>query len=190
MHVEGNTEKTSVWKSQFQNAKWNYMPKKNISNFTVFLLLYTHCTFEKCIHIVNLSVHSISQVSTHSTEDLFFLLLPISHSHQPSTQRSNLKLLYCKLQFLSISKGRDLAIEPDQVIILLYLHKELREICEFQVSNLTSNWNLFESSLGIEFCSIRTLPVCLRLLQWLTLWRKKIIFIYSLCMSKLMGERM
>lgn len=108
-----------------------------------FFLLHTHCTFEKCIHTVNLSVCSISLASTHSTEDLFFLLLPISHSHQPSTQRSNLKLLYCKLQFLSISKGRDFAIEPGQVIILLYLRKELREIYEFQVSNLTSNLKSF-----------------------------------------------
>lgn len=106
------------------------------------------------------------------------LLLPSSHSLQPSTQTSNLNFLYGTLRFWSASKGRHFAIEhrilwADQVIILLFLPKELREICEFQVSNLTSNWNLLESSRGMELCSIRKLTVCLRLLLWFALWRKK-----------------
>lgn len=144
------------------------------SLLTIFLLP-THCTFEKFIHIAYLSACFISQMSTQRI--LFLLLLSRSHSLQLSMQTSYLKFLYWKLQFWSISKGRHFAIEhwilwADQVIILLFLPKELREICELQVSNLTSNWHLFESSLGIEFCSIRKLPVCLRLCLWFTLWRK------------------
>lgn len=146
-----------------------------ISLIPIFLL-HIHCTFEKFIHIAYLSVCFISQMSIQSSRDSF-LLLSGSYSLQPSMQTSSINFLYCKLQFWSLSKGRHFAIEhqilwADQVIILLFLPKELREICEFQVSNLTSNWNLFESSLGIEFCSIRKLPVCLRLLLWFTLWRK------------------
>lgn len=135
------------------------MPKENIPNFTAnnFLLL-TYCTLEKFVHTAYLPVCFILQMSAQCTRESLFHFFPQKAIHFNLPQRQVVKIFLLQTAILIYFKSKTFCHRTLNTLSWSSYHLVtfcLREICEFQVSNLTSNWNPFESSLGIEI--IRTI---------------------------------